>query len=656
MKKRVLALVLTALLLAALLPTAAMAEEAYPLWVGGVQVTGENKGDILGDGTAKYEGDATGGTLTLTNANITGSYTDTSSVSSNIYVGTNLSLTIQLTGENKLSGADRGISSYAGDLTITGDGKLQSTGSNAGIATGGSKLEIRGAIVEAKGDTVGGIYSAGSVIISGDSVVTATGKEYAICAWYGEITLNDGLIVVEPAGAAPGKSSWIWKSILKDGEVQTSAKIGKPCTVTVATSANGTVTADKTTACRGDTVTLTLAPETGYALDTLTVKQGETDITPTKGNDTTYTFEMPAGDVTVTASFKPQKFTIKFVNDDGTELQSSEWEYGAMPKYKGATPTKEQDEQYTYAFKGWTPNVTAVKGEATYTATYDKTLRKYKITFVNDDGTELQSGEVEYGQTPAFEGETPTKEPDEQYTYTFKEWTPALEAVKGEATYTAAYDKTLRKYAVTFVSNGETFSSSEVEYGKTAAEPDDDPVRTGYIFDGWYADEDGKQIYDFDTVITGDTTIYAKWTQIKYSVVSGGSTVYTKNSGKELVITVKRTPGDDVCFIHFKSVQIDGKELTKDTDYTAKSGSTVITLKPTALAKLTSGNHTVTIVFDDGKVNTGLTIKAGSGGGGSGKSPQTGDDSNPALWIGLMALSGLGLGGAALIGKRRRES
>ncbi len=73
--------------------------------------------------------------------------------------------------------------------------------------------------------------------------------------------------------------------------------------VTVSAATNGTVTADKTTAASGDTVTLTIAPASGYKLDALTITGASGTVTPTKVNDTTYTFEMPAEAVTVSATF-----------------------------------------------------------------------------------------------------------------------------------------------------------------------------------------------------------------------------------------------------------------------------------------------------------------------------------------------------------------
>ena len=73
-----------------------------------------------------------------------------------------------------------------------------------------------------------------------------------------------------------------------------------------------------------------------------------------------------------------------------------------------------------------------------------------------------------------------------------------------------------------------------------------------------------------------------------------------------------------------------------------------------ALQKLTTGTKTVTINFDDGKAATKLTIKTGSSGTGDSISPKTGDDSKPVLWLAVMMLSGLGIGGLVVNDKKRR--
>ena len=136
-------------------------------------------------------------------------------------------------------------------------------------------------------------------------------------------------------------------------------------------------------------------------------------------------------------------YTVTFVDYDDTVLQAAtQYAYGtaAANITVPANPTRAADTQYTYTFAGWTPTVVAVSGDATYTATYTSTVNSYTITFANYNGTALQSSLYAYGETPAYSGATPTKPADDQYTYTFSGWSPAIVAVSGEATYIAQFD------------------------------------------------------------------------------------------------------------------------------------------------------------------------------------------------------------------------
>ena len=123
---------------------------------------------------------------------------------------------------------------------------------------------------------------------------------------------------------------------------------------------------------------------------------------------------------------------IKFVDEDGTVLQSSMVRESVTPVYSGSTPTKAADAQYTYTFKEWSP--------AVYTATYDRTVNQYTVTFLDYDGTELQSGKLDYRATPAYSGEGPARPREGDTFYAFTGWSPAIADVTADATYTAQYE------------------------------------------------------------------------------------------------------------------------------------------------------------------------------------------------------------------------
>ncbi len=100
--------------------------------------------------------------------------------------------------------------------------------------------------------------------------------------------------------------------------------------ITVEDSDNGTVTPSRTRATRGLTVTLTVKPDEGYKLDTITVtdKSGSEIKLTDKGNGK-YTFTMPASAVTVEASFTKDDTPV----DTGlpfTDVKADDWFYEAV--------------------------------------------------------------------------------------------------------------------------------------------------------------------------------------------------------------------------------------------------------------------------------------------------------------------------------------
>ncbi len=84
-----------------------------------------------------------------------------------------------------------------------------------------------------------------------------------------------------------------------------------------------------------------------------------------------------------------EKYEVKFVNDDNTLLSNEKVEEGVIPEAP-ANPTKTEDTWYTYAFKGWDKELTAVEDDVIYKATYTATKKTHTVVF-KVDGEEVAS-------------------------------------------------------------------------------------------------------------------------------------------------------------------------------------------------------------------------------------------------------------------------
>lgn len=250
--------------------------------------------------------------------------------------------------------------------------------------------------------------------------------------------------------------------------------------------------------------TVTWLNEDGTTIDTTEVEYGAipTHTTPTKEETAEYTYTFAGwtpevvavtGDATYKATFTEAKrsYTITWLNDDDSVIDATTVAYGEVPTH--ADPSKAATAEYTYTFAGWSPEVAAVTGEATYKATYTAATNKYTIIWKNEDGTVLETDTgVEYGTMPSYDGETPTKEPYNQYTYIFRAWSPEIVAVTGDAVYIASFDPHENFYTVTWVNHdGEVLETDEnVAWDSMPEYNGDTPEKTGnaehsYTFAGW---------------------------------------------------------------------------------------------------------------------------------------------------------------------------
>lgn len=155
----------------------------------------------------------------------------------------------------------------------------------------------------------------------------------------------------------------------------------------------------------------------------------QTDVTVTTGT---------TGNLTYTANWAIHEYTITWLMDDDSQIDQTVSTWPNKPTHDD--PVKPEDEQYTYTFAGWTPEIMITHEDATYTATFTPNLRSYKITWMSDLGAEYGYEYFNYGATPTHDD--PVKEADANYTYTFAGWSPAITSVTGDATYTATFNAT----------------------------------------------------------------------------------------------------------------------------------------------------------------------------------------------------------------------
>lgn len=107
------------------------------------------------------------------------------------------------------------------------------------------------------------------------------------------------------------------------------------------------------------------------------------------------------GERTYTADYEINTYTIKFLNGNNV-VSEQEVNYDVLPEDPSKTtiPTKNADAQYTYTFVGWSPSITKATTDVIYTADYSTITNKYTITFLDDNGCVLSTQTVEYGETP----------------------------------------------------------------------------------------------------------------------------------------------------------------------------------------------------------------------------------------------------------------
>ena len=200
-------------------------------------------------------------------------------------------------------------------------------------------------------------------------------------------------------------------------------------------------------------------------------------------------------------------FTVTFENYDGTVLQTGQYYYGQTPVYSGTTPTKPSDVTYDYNFDGWSSPISLVTSNQTYTAQFITVYHNYTIQWKNYDNSVLETDLCHYGDTPTYNGATPTRAYD-GYTYTFDGWSPTVSTVTQNQDYVA-------QYTHSYVTDTAMYYKEEYEYPGYTVHLRNSPA-TGYsevegfsnFNDRYWGSEVTKIV--FDTPIVPPSTPYTQ--------------------------------------------------------------------------------------------------------------------------------------------------
>ncbi len=154
----------------------------------------------------------------------------------------------------------------------------------------------------------------------------------------------------------------------------------------------------------------------------------------------------------------------------------------------------------------------------------------FTVTFDTNGGSQIQSQSVKEGER-VNEPEIPVKEG-----FNFMGWYHGEEmysfssSVVNDITLTAKWE--IKRYEIIFnCDGGSEVISQTVEHNGKIVRPED-PVKNGFVFDGWYVEE---VEYDFNLLVTSNINLTAKWKDdnvtVEYQLVDGTTNVITQKTG-----------------------------------------------------------------------------------------------------------------------------
>ena len=210
------------------------------------------------------------------------------------------------------------------------------------------------------------------------------------------------------------------------------------------------------------------------------------------------------------------------------------------PIQKRPEPTKENNRfiGWYYNDRKWDFNNDIPTSDMTLTAGWEHTPT-YTVTFNSDGGTPVREQFVGYPTYYLPEPGNPTK-PGYRFDgwfYGTEKWDFNADRVSSNITLTAKWVKT---FIIEFDSSGGTLVNPIMVDKDTKATKPKDPTKSGYAFGGWLL-EDGTE-WNFDTAVTKNITLTAKWLFVVTFDSDGGSVIPSIAVDADELITKPQNP------------------------------------------------------------------------------------------------------------------
>lgn len=138
------------------------------------------------------------------------------------------------------------------------------------------------------------------------------------------------------------------------------------------------------------------------------------------------------------------------------------------------------------------------------------------VAWLNYDGSEIYTEEIEPGEIPAYTGENPEKPEDDENSYVFVGWNPQVTEVNEDTAYKAIFDADPKEksFEITWIDgDGEVVDVEEVSQGEKLDPPEVE--KEGYVLDGWYKDDALVEEWVMEEdVVTEDAALYAAMSEL----------------------------------------------------------------------------------------------------------------------------------------------